>query len=76
MVQKTTTVQDMPTAPPSTSWPNEGMTESYLNINSFSELLMVIFLSDDFSCREMCKKFNTFSFILQREGTGDLNVDF
>jgi hypothetical protein len=71
--QETIAVQDIP---PSTSGPNEGMIEPYLTINSFSQLLMVISLGDDFSCPQMCKDLKLCSFILQGESTGDPNADF
>ena len=62
--------------PPSTSWPNEGMSEQYSSINTFSQLLTVIFQSDDLSSYDIYKEFNYCSFILQRGITDDLDAEF
>jgi len=42
---------------PMKGWPNHTLT-----INAFSELLMIIFLSDDFLYPKECKEFNTLFF--------------
>jgi hypothetical protein len=47
--------------PPSTSWPKEGMPESYMAISSFSELLTVIVQRDDkYQYNHWHKEFNDF----------------
>ena len=47
----------MQNVPPTTSWPNEGMSELYLALNSFSQLLLVVFQFDDLSINVIYKEF-------------------
>lgn len=57
------TVQDIP---PSTSCPNEGLSEPYLNINNFSQLVTVIFVNNDFSCPNMHRETSYFVLLFCR----------
>ena len=62
---------------PSTSLPNEGMSEPYMAINTFSQLFMIIFQSNRlFLQSQMSKPYMYEPFILQEAITDDVIAEF
>jgi hypothetical protein len=59
-----------------TSWTKEGMSEPYSSINTFSQLLMVIFQNYDHSIDDTYREFSYFFLILQSGVTNDLDAEF
>jgi hypothetical protein len=58
------------------SWTKEWMPESYSSINTFSQLLMVVFRNYECSIDDTYRECNYFFLILQSGVTNDLDAEF